>query len=613
MKIASKSILAVWAFAVFCVGLTAAVLLRESGQSFERATSDRHLLLTRNRAVALRDNLELAASELERVSERRKLDLADRDPEQERRVVRHAWSQSPFFNGGVRLVGRDGRCAWAEPDPTDCDGEEDASGWLRRARAADGVSVTYVSEEDGTGVVSIAVPIRRGDVRPEGWLRGIVELERDRMLSPALAEELPPGTRVLLTSDDGTEVYVSPGVDSRASVYRGAVEAVRRGESGTARASAGDRELLVAWSPVGYGGLGLVFSWPWERLDDPREAELRHLALLVAIVTALALATGYATSRMITRPIVDLADQVRQAGMNPEAIPVGSRRGDEIGDLQRAFRDMIDRVCERDRRIQDDMTRIAELASTLEQRVEERTAELRAAQASLVDKERLAAIGEAGAALSHELRNSLNAISVGVDMLARDSGTESAKQAARQEVRGEVTRLRTLADDLLAFARDPGIAARECQPMRIAERAVAIAEEHAAANGVDISLEGEIATTASLDPDRVQSVLVNLLRNAVDAAASGASAPRRARLSVSIDGPELVFRVEDSGEGVAEQVRQRMFQPFVTTKRTGVGLGLATAERITRAHGGRLRLGAGELGGACFEVRIPVEGGDGES
>ena len=117
-----------------------------------------------------------------------------------------------------------------------------------------------------------------------------------------------------------------------------------------------------------------------------------------------------------------------------------------------------------------------------------------------------------------------------------------------------------------------------------------------------ITFETRLApATVSADRDQLTQVLVNLLKNAEEAMAG-----RTGRISVRIQlGEEISVEVEDEGPGIAAELKERLFEPYVTTKANGTGLGLAIARRIIEEHQGRLELHDGSSGGALFRVVLP--------
>jgi signal transduction histidine kinase len=125
---------------------------------------------------------------------------------------------------------------------------------------------------------------------------------------------------------------------------------------------------------------------------------------------------------------------------------------------------------------------------------------------------------------------------------------------------------------------------------------------------VSLKLESARPLTIRCDGERIRSVLVNLLQNAIEAVAWGTKPDARREVLLSTQGgPGFAFvAVEDSGPGVAADAQEHLFEPFFTTKRNGTGLGLATAQRFTAAHGGHIELQRSSLGGARFVVRLPL-------
>jgi len=128
--------------------------------------------------------------------------------------------------------------------------------------------------------------------------------------------------------------------------------------------------------------------------------------------------------------------------------------------------------------------------------------------------------------------------------------------------------------------------------------------------GHDLKLDIRIADDAAeavIDKVQIQQVLLNLMRNAVEAMA--ASARRELSISTARAGDMVEIRVADTGPGLAEQVRARLFQPFMTTKPGGMGVGLSVCHTIVEAHGGELRAEEANGGGTVFRLTVPRPGG----
>ena len=218
----------------------------------------------------------------------------------------------------------------------------------------------------------------------------------------------------------------------------------------------------------------------------------------------------------------------------------------------------------------------------------------------LVENQRLASIGQFASGIAHEIRNPLATINLALEHLA---GVTELPPGAAQRVElasSEVARLERLLADILLYARpltlnrtpvDLGGMLRESAsrwPERIA-----------------LNVDGE-AITADIDPDRMRQVLINLLQNAVQAAP--ASEP--VRVEVRVAGRHWIeIDIANGGEPIPPRVLERLFEPFVTTKRDGTGLGLAIVRRIVAAHGGDIRVASDALDGTRVLVRIPAVAG----
>ncbi len=124
------------------------------------------------------------------------------------------------------------------------------------------------------------------------------------------------------------------------------------------------------------------------------------------------------------------------------------------------------------------------------------------------------------------------------------------------------------------------------------------------ARGVELRLRASGDTTCHLDPQFMRQVMENLVVNALDALEGVQSGLLRLGLSRTETG--LLLHVEDNGPGVAPASRESIFEPYVTGRPGGTGLGLALVRQVVEAHGGRVSCGSSELGGACFELWFPL-------
>ena len=229
-------------------------------------------------------------------------------------------------------------------------------------------------------------------------------------------------------------------------------------------------------------------------------------------------------------------------------------------------------------------------------------------QQKLVQAEKLAAIGRLAASVAHEVRNPLGVIKSSASLAeeavpADDAG---AKTALRFVVE-ECDRLDAMITALLGFARPAPLHVGPVDVDALLDRAAHLAAEEASRRGLDfVRSDGALPTELRGDPDLLCQVIFGLVVNAADAVGADGHIALR-----SAGGDAFVVEVADDGPGVPADARDRLFEPFFSTKETGTGLGLATAARVIEAHGGALELidgaGLGPNGaGACFRVTLPV-------
>jgi signal transduction histidine kinase len=243
---------------------------------------------------------------------------------------------------------------------------------------------------------------------------------------------------------------------------------------------------------------------------------------------------------------------------------------------------------------------------------------LERAEVELGKSRELAAMGRSAAAIAHEVKNSLNGLSVALDLLASGRATPASVGEVHAQGREEIARLRGVADDLTLFAAPPRLDLGEADLAELCRRAAASTAGLASDCGAEVILDlpdRDVRVTG--DAHKLLGALQNVVRNGLEAMgpggfgeALGAPPPaRERRLVVTLrrEGRSAVVAVADRGPGLAPAVRARLFEPFVSTKRTGTGLGLAIARRVIEAHGGVIAAVDREGGGTVFLLTLPVE------
>lgn len=218
---------------------------------------------------------------------------------------------------------------------------------------------------------------------------------------------------------------------------------------------------------------------------------------------------------------------------------------------------------------------------------------------------RLAAFSELAAQIAHEVRNPLSAIVLNAELLEDElhaciHASPEVKRLARA-VSAEAERLTELTNEYLTFARMPRPSSRPQRLSPLLEEVARFSRSEAERSGVQLALELDPAAEAVVDERLIRQVLLNLLRNAIDAMPGGG----RLTLRTSVDDGRVLVDVSDTGPGIAPALHESVFEPFFSTKPHGTGLGLAVARKVARDHGGDLRIVPGP-GGAWFRFDLPA-------
>ncbi|HLH05524.1 MAG TPA: ATP-binding protein [Bryobacteraceae bacterium] len=250
----------------------------------------------------------------------------------------------------------------------------------------------------------------------------------------------------------------------------------------------------------------------------------------------------------------------------------------------------------------DQMRRTEEAA----QRLAETNRELRETQASLRRSERLAALGQLTAGLAHELRNPLGTIRASAEMLHRRSAKTNPEvmDEMAANITSEVDRMNGLVTSFLDFARPLELHPAIAELRTVFEEVTREQADLAASRNVRLLTGGaEFVPAFAFDRNLLRVALSNLVQNALQASLPG----QEVRLAAQQSNGEVNIFVRDSGEGIAREHLESIFNPFFTTKPKGVGLGLALVAKIVDEHGGRIHVSSERGKGTVFEVTLPFE------
>jgi signal transduction histidine kinase len=234
--------------------------------------------------------------------------------------------------------------------------------------------------------------------------------------------------------------------------------------------------------------------------------------------------------------------------------------------------------------------------------------EVKALEAEVAQRERLSALGNLAATVAHEVRNPLNAISMGLQRLKsefRPTDDQEDYSSLTQLMLGEVHRLNSIVEQFLSLARPVEIKAEALPLQEILKELAALEESDAERSQVQIRvIAAPDLPPLKGDPSHLTQVLLNLMINGLQAMPEGGTLTLEAKTSKN----NFVIAVSDTGPGIAPENLSRIFEPYFSTRPQGSGLGLAISRRIIEAHGGTITV-ANQAGGGCrFEICLPLNG-----
>jgi two-component system NtrC family sensor kinase len=342
------------------------------------------------------------------------------------------------------------------------------------------------------------------------------------------------------------------------------------------------------------------------------------VAALLVMYALIALSLEvFVLPRNVWRPIramLEADDAVREGRREGQVIPATLIPGDELGQIMRSRNSTVSALREQERRLAEALIDLERVASDLQRK----NHLLETAKRNLADADRLATLGVMSAGLAHEINTPLAVVKGLAEKLAGAPAQGLAEGEAQLLLR-VTARLERLSESLLDFARARPARTDAVDLRAIVDEAWTLVRLDREARGIALHNELSGCTSAHGDPDRLLQVLVNLLRNAVDALrATKSGAPihqpaiRTTCATVERDGARwLSLRVADNGPGLPAELLGRLFEPFASTRLDdkGTGLGLAVSQGIVQEHGGLLTARnrpAAEGGGAEFEVLLPL-------
>ncbi|HXF93725.1 MAG TPA: ATP-binding protein [Nitrospiraceae bacterium] len=374
----------------------------------------------------------------------------------------------------------------------------------------------------------------------------------------------------------------------------------------------GARDTVVGFAPV--RGLGPpINTWhifvrqPPSESYAPIREQIANLALIGLVMVGFLAAMGRYVAARIARPIQVLRQSVEAISQGTYDGSLTIETGDEFEELATTVHRMADRL-------KASRAELETLNRTRACRVDEKTQEAAAQMRKLELTERLAALGKVASGIAHEINNPLGIIINRIECMEAEAAQlplPADVMRDLQAIRAQAERILRVTRGMLTLSRHAATTFKPIDVACVIRTALAVAAERVAARGVrlDSIIEADLPPVMG-DRDRLETVLLNLVNNAVDAAQEG---PGPAVVTVTADRVRnrqddwVTVRVSDTGPGIPEELMERVFDPFFTTKPIGEGhgLGLFLAHGIVTEHRGRIEVANGGPG-AVFTVWLPA-------
>lgn len=405
----------------------------------------------------------------------------------------------------------------------------------------------------GRTLVEANFPIEDSVLRQASGLSGAsfaAADEQGRVRAASSDGIVLPATSPATTSADDLELSHTVLLGGQ-SFFHAVVELDRRPVGGR-------RELLHIFYPERQ-----LSEARWQAIWPPLLAGLIATLLLLAVTTIMA--------GRVTQPIEQLgrhAEDIAQGKFEQIALP---ERNDEIRDLVVSINSM--------------------------------TAMLARYEEEVRRSERLRTLGQLGGGIAHQIRNAVTGCRMALDLHRRDCAPPGVADDTLDVATRQLELIERYLQRFLTLGRSHQTKSEEVELVDLLRAMLPLVRPAAEHAGVELALDmPPTPLHLKADPQAIEQALVNLVLNAIEAVSG--SAIRQVTIRLAASEPSALVDVIDSGPGVSPAIREKLFEPFATTRPDGVGLGLATARDLVRALGGDIELLEGK-GSTCFRVRLP--------
>jgi signal transduction histidine kinase len=298
-----------------------------------------------------------------------------------------------------------------------------------------------------------------------------------------------------------------------------------------------------------------------------------------SLVFALGIVLAVLLSWMYTKPIHTVVNAARAVAAGDLTSELTTDRKDEIGELTQTFNTMVRKLREE-----------------------------RALEEKLREAEHISGIAQLAKSIAHEIRNPLNFISLSIDHLRKKHSPETGEEREKFEsliisIKHEIQRLNKLVGDFLDYGKPLRLSRQDVDADRLIREVTSLVSAKAEKDGIVISYHNGGLPPLSVDPELFKTCIFNSIINAFEAMPGGGSLTISTRISQG----KAYIMIEDTGVGVPKENLPKLFDPFFSTKATGLGIGLVMTRRVVEEHGGRVDFQSTEGRGSTITISLPVK------
>ncbi len=320
---------------------------------------------------------------------------------------------------------------------------------------------------------------------------------------------------------------------------------------------------------------------------EEMQAEERKTRLMLILIgcSGLLIGVGGAAlmARRITKPLDKLVDGTVKISKGDFSQAIDIDTQDEIGELAQSFNEMSQQL---------QLTR---------KRME-------AANRRLIQAEKLASIGRISASIAHEIRNPLTSVKLNIQKVMESEDLDDIDKEHLDISQEGIGHIENFIKELLNFTRVSELQLNFFSVEQIVDESIKMIRNTLKLKDVELAKEvQERLPQVLVDGDKIRQVLLNILHNACEAVDKGGKITIALSLLKGRRGQKVRIRISDNGPGIPKKNKENIFEPFYTTKSTGIGLGLANARKIIVQHKGSIHDVENEGSGACFDILIPCE------